>query len=338
MGDPPRSHFQDSLHVSGLGSICKACKSWISKCYPERHFSFSKKSGNKSKTRPIEENSKISRLKTHKSTKKDVSVNKIHHTRRGSLDANVPTSRPEWIPQVSPLSRSTSMRSQTLVQPPKSLSTDGSSLTAFQRALSRSTSRTGSTRIVFSNSTGLMKPAATEQQLECTLQELCFGCIKKVNITRDVVTDNGEIAEEDEVLTIIVQPGWKKGTMITFEGKGNEMPGIEPADVIYVVQEKKHPLFRRKEDDLELEVEILLVDALTGCTLTVPLLGGQTKRLTFDDILHPGYQKIITGQGMPKQKEPGRRGNLIITISVKFPKELTEGQRRIAADILNQPC
>lgn len=149
---------------------------------------------------------------------------------------------------------------------------------------------------------------------------------------------NREIVEQDEVLTIKVQPGWKKGTTITFEGKGNEMPGIDPADVIYVVKEKKHPLFRRKEDDLELEVEILLVDALTGCTLLVPLLGGQTKRLTIDDILHPGYQKIIAGQGMTRQKEPGTRGNLIITVSVKFPEELTEEQRHIAANILRQAC
>lgn len=147
-----------------------------------------------------------------------------------------------------------------------------------------------------------------------------------------------EIVEKDEVLTIKVQPGWKKGTMITFEGKGNEMPGIEPADVIYVIKEKKHPLFRRKEDDLELEVEVQLVDALTGCNLSVPLLGGQTKRLTIDDILHPGYQTIITGQGMPKQKEPGMRGNLILTVSVKFPEELTEEKRLIAANILKQAC
>lgn len=146
-----------------------------------------------------------------------------------------------------------------------------------------------------------------------------------------------QIVEEDEVLTIKVQPGWRKGTKITFEGKGNEMPGTDRADVIFVVAEKQHPLFRRREDDLELGIEIPLVDALTGCTLSVPLLGRQTS-LTIEDIVHPAYEKIIAGQGMPKQNEPGTRGNLIITFLVKFPEELTEEQRSNAANILQHTC
>ncbi|KAI3464531.1 hypothetical protein Pfo_021194 [Paulownia fortunei] len=241
---------------------------------------------------------------------------------------------------------------------------------AFRRSLSRSTSRTGSTPILYSNSNGLIKPPAMEQQLDCTLEELCFGCIKKIKITRDAITDNGnswlrsclgkrpfshnlgiyslnnlfcdsatrQILEEDEVLTIKVKPGWRKGTKITFEGMGNEVPGTDPADVIFVVAEKKHPLFRRQEDDLEMGVEIPLVEALTGFTLAVPLVGGQTLSLTINDIVHPGYEKIIAGQGMPKQNEPGTRGNLIITFSIKFPEELTEEQRSDAANILQHAC
>lgn len=46
--------------------------------------------------------------------------------------------------------------------------------------------------IMYSNSNGLvMKPPAMEKKLKCTLEELCFGCIKKIKIRRDVVTDNG---------------------------------------------------------------------------------------------------------------------------------------------------
>ncbi|KAL0314331.1 UNVERIFIED_CONTAM: DnaJsubfamily B member 13 [Sesamum angustifolium] len=177
-----------------------------------------------------------------------------------------------------------------------------------------------------------------EQQLDCTLEELCFGCIKKMKITRDAVTDDGQMVEEDEVLTIKVKPGWTKGTKITFEGMGDEIPGTDPADVIFVVAEKDHPLFRRQDDDLELEVEIPLIGALTGCTISVPLLDGQTMSLTIDDIVHPGYEKIIAEQGMPKQNEPAIRGNMVITFSVKFPEELTEEQRSDAANILHHTC
>lgn len=58
-------------------------------------------------------------------------------------------------------------------------------------SLSKSTSRKGSTPIMYSNSNGLMKPPPIEQTLKCTLEELCFGCTKRIVITRDVVTNDG---------------------------------------------------------------------------------------------------------------------------------------------------
>lgn len=47
-----------------------------------------------------------------------------------------------------------------------------------------------STKIMYSNSTGVIKPPVVEQRIVCTLEELCFGCIKKVKITRDVVAND----------------------------------------------------------------------------------------------------------------------------------------------------
>ncbi|PHU14589.1 hypothetical protein BC332_15794 [Capsicum chinense] len=190
---------------------------------------------------------------------------------------------------------------------------------------------------MFSNSSGLVKPPPTEETLECTLDELCFGCVKKMKVTRVANTDNG-LTEEEEELTINLKPGWTKGTKITFEGKGNERPGISPADVIFVIAEKRHPIFRRDGNNLELAVEIPLVKALTGCTISINLLGGEKMSLTVDDIICPGYEKIIAGQGMPKSKENGNRGNLIVTFLVAFPTELTEEQRSDVVTILQDCC
>lgn len=138
------------------------------------------------------------------------------------------------------------------------------------------------------------------------------------------------------MFTIKVKAGWRKGTKITFEGKGNEIPGAEPADLVFVVSETEHPLLRRRDDDLELELDIPLLEALTGPTLSIPLLGGQDMSLTIDEVVTPGYEKIIHGQGMPKQNESGKRGNLIVRFSVKFPEKLTDQQRWDAAEILQR--
>ena len=42
----------------------------------------------------------------------------------------------------------------------------------------------------------------------------------------------------------------KDGTKITFEREGDEAPGTIPADIVFVVQTKPHPIFTREGDDL----------------------------------------------------------------------------------------
>lgn len=194
-------------------------------------------------------------------------------------------------------------------------------------------SKVASKPIIFSQSTSRRKTQPIEKKLECTLEELCNGCVKKVIITRDVVATTGLIVKEEEVVTIMVKPGWKRGTKITFEGKGDERTG----DIIFSIDEKTHPLYKREGDDLLLGVEVPLVQALTGCTITIPLLGrDEAMTMSFDDeIIYPGFEKVIPGQGMPKSKqESTNRGNLVLQFLIQFPLELSEEQRSEVVSIL----
>ncbi|XP_019169358.1 PREDICTED: uncharacterized protein LOC109165162 [Ipomoea nil] len=204
---------------------------------------------------------------------------------------------------------------------------------------SKVTGKKNSTPIIYSQSIARRKPQPVEKKLDCTLEELCHGRVKVVKITREVISSSGLIVREEEYVTIVVQPGWKKGTKITFEGKGDERPGMLPADVIFSIEEKTHPVFKREGDDLELGVEIPLVQALTGCTITVPLLGGESMTLELDDIIYPGYEMTVPGQGMPKPKNlEGQRGDLLLKFLVDFPTDLSDEQRAEAARILQDCC
>nr|GLL28690.1 hypothetical protein DM860_012942 [Ipomoea trifida]GME16154.1 DnaJ protein homolog 1-like [Ipomoea batatas] len=234
-------------------------------------------------------------------------------------------------PEVSrKMSQSASRRSRTTSTP-----TTPTGEPSLQSIL---TGKKISTPIIYSQSIARRKPQPVEQKLECTLEELCYGRVKVAKITREVISSSGLIVREEEYVTIVVQPGWKKGTRITFEGKGDERPGMLPADVIFTIEEKIHPVFKREGDDLELGVEIPLVQALTGCTITVPLLGDESMTLELDDIIYPGYEMTVPGQGMPKPKDfEGQRGDLLLKFLVEFPTDLSDEQRAEAARIL-QDC
>lgn len=180
------------------------------------------------------------------------------------------------------------------------------------------------------------KPPPDERNLECTLEELWRGCIKEVKFVRDVVTKNGAIVEKEEVVTIKVNPGWKKGTKITFEGLGDERPGCLPADVIFFIAEKEHPLFKRVGHDLILEIDVPLANALTGYTFSFQLLNGEA--ITFDskdEVIYPGYEKVIEGKGMPFANDKGKTGDLRIKFNIVFPEKLSLEQRKDLVQILN---
>ncbi|XLS96274.1 hypothetical protein HN51_039009, partial [Arachis hypogaea] len=104
----------------------------------------------------------------------------------------------------------------------------------------------------------------------------------------------------------------EKEKKIKFKGKGDEKPGYLPADIVFIIEEKKHNLFRREgNNNLEICIEIPLVDALTGCSLPIPILGGEKLTLSFENtVVYPGYVKVIEGQGMPTLKNDGKRGDL----------------------------
>ncbi|CAI0439359.1 unnamed protein product [Linum tenue] len=176
--------------------------------------------------------------------------------------------------------------------------------------------------------------------LECTLEELFRGRVKRVKITRHVVDANGIFMPEEETLKIKLMPGWKAGTKITFEGKGDDRLGFLPPDVVFVVNEKPHHLFSRDGDNLIHEMEVSLTDALAGCTLSVPLIGRENMWLSFagDEVICPGYEKVIRGQGMPVPGEKGRKGDFLIRFSVSFPAGLSDERRSEACRILRDCC
>ncbi|XVE98523.1 hypothetical protein REPUB_Repub03eG0113400 [Reevesia pubescens] len=76
------------------------------------------------------------------------------------------------------------------------------------------------------------KPPPVESKLPCRLEELYTGSTRKMKISRTVVNAAGRQVQESEILTIDVKPGWKKGTKITFQDKGNEK-NPNPCNMIF---------------------------------------------------------------------------------------------------------
>ena len=56
----------------------------------------------------------------------------------------------------------------------------------------------------------------------------------------------------------------KNGSKIKFSGEADEIPGTIPGDVIIIVSEKEHDIFKRKGSELVMDIDLTLTEALTG--------------------------------------------------------------------------
>ncbi|GAB2284876.1 hypothetical protein Dimus_019328 [Dionaea muscipula] len=174
----------------------------------------------------------------------------------------------------------------------------------------------------------LKKPPPIESKLSCTLEELYSGSVRKMRISRTVVDGNGHVVPETEVLMIEVKPGWKKGTKITFPDKGNEQLNQLPADLVFVIDEKEHEVYKRDGNDLLLGQKLTLAEAIAGTTtVNITTLDGRNLNIPVTQLISPGYEHVVAKEGMPIAKEPGNRGDLRIKFDVRFPTRLTPEQK-----------
>jgi len=120
----------------------------------------------------------------------------------------------------------------------------------------------------------------------------------------------------------------KDGEQIAFRGESHEAQGYLPGDVIFVLQEKPHSVFQRKDCHLHIEKTIPLVNALTGFKFVIDHLDGRKLYISTpaDMIISHGAQLEVPNEGMPVRNFPSERGSLLIKFNVEFPDKLSADQ------------
>lgn len=157
-------------------------------------------------------------------------------------------------------------------------------------------------------------------------QTQCPDCNGEGEIVREKdkckVCHGKKTVIERKVLHVHVDKGVRSGTRIEFKGEGDQTPGVQPGDVIFEIEQKPHPRFQRKDDDLIYHAEIDLVTALAGGTLYIEHLDEQWLNIEIlpGEVISPGSVKMLRGQGMPSHRHQ-IPGNMFVQFDVKFPEK-----------------
>ncbi|XP_063787796.1 dnaJ homolog subfamily B member 1 [Pseudophryne corroboree] len=173
------------------------------------------------------------------------------------------------------------------------------------------------------------------RELPVSLEEIFTGCTKKMKISHKRLGPDGRnVHTEDKILTIQVKKGWKEGTKITFPKEGDESLTNIPADIVFVLKDKPHSVFKRDSSNLVYTAKINLREALCGCSINVPTLDGRTIQQVIKDIINPGTKRRISGEGLPFPKSPDQRGDLIVEFDIRFPERLSAASRETLGRVL----
>jgi len=143
---------------------------------------------------------------------------------------------------------------------------------------------------------------------------------------------NGKKVEKQrKVLKCDIDKGMKDGQKVTFTGEGDQAPEIDPGDVVIVLDEKEHDIFKRQGSDLCMKMTIELADALCGFTKHITTLDNRTLVIILrpGEVIRPKELKCVLDEGMPIYGDPTEKGRLVIDFQISFPKEGWVGQKEL---------
>ncbi|KAG9487249.1 hypothetical protein GDO78_007232 [Eleutherodactylus coqui] len=160
------------------------------------------------------------------------------------------------------------------------------------------------------------------QQVQTMCSE-CRGEGERINPKDRCKQCNGnKVVREKKILEVHIEKGMKDGQKIVYHGEGDQEPGLEPGDVVIVLDQRDHEVYQRQDNNLIMKMEILLVEALCGFKRTIETVDGRTLLITSlpGEVLKHGNLKCIQNEGMPLQRDPFEKGLLIVQFSVTFPE------------------
>lgn len=135
--------------------------------------------------------------------------------------------------------------------------------------------------------------------------------------------------EDGRTITAKIPPGVKSGSRVRLSGQGH--PGYadgSAGDLYLLVQVMPHRTFERDGDDLTIELPVDLYAAVLGGKVEVKSLD-RTVKLTIPAETANGEKFRLRGLGMPRLRQPDRRGDLYAVISVQLPQKLSKEEKAL---------
>jgi len=143
------------------------------------------------------------------------------------------------------------------------------------------------------------------------------------------VTCHGRGLERKTVNKLVnIPPGVSDGVQIRLAGEGQPGTHGGPHGNFYLeIEVIEHAFFRRAGDDILLDLDINIAQAVLGDEIRIPTLNGDVE-LRIPPGTQPGKIFRLRGRGIPHLRGSGT-GDQLVTVSVQIPARLSAEQREL---------
>lgn len=130
--------------------------------------------------------------------------------------------------------------------------------------------------------------------------------------------DGNRYIIKDKHIQIPLKSGLSHGNKITLEGKGHQFKNMK-TNLILSINVLQHHLFKRFKDDLIIDIELKLYQALFGFEKVINHLDDRKLHISCSGKTDCNTMRKIIGEGMKKLNQPNKKGDLYINFKVILP-------------------
>jgi len=147
------------------------------------------------------------------------------------------------------------------------------------------------------------------------------------------VASKEKCKHEDTTIDVQIEKGMRDGESVTFPRMAEQRPGMLPGNVVLTLKVVKHNKFERRGDDLHMQMQVSLREALLGWSQTIRHLDGHSIEIGTKSVTKPFQVFRIEGEGMPLRDDPASFGDLYVKVEVLFPQTLSGSQQEQLASV-----
>ena len=162
---------------------------------------------------------------------------------------------------------------------------------------------------MFGGARGRQRPSDVEASISLTFEQAAHGTTIDAGGTK-----------------VKIPAGVADGARVRARGSGRS-----GGDLYVRVAVEPHPVFGRAGSDLIVTAPVPFTTAALGGTIDVPTFEDGTVKLKVAPGTQSGKTLRVRGRGLPKSK--GGNGDLLVTVQVSVPEELTDEQRSLFEEL-----